>query len=141
MTSNLGSGELLEHIRSKTVEKEAILKFLEPILQKHFRPEFLNRLDDILPFLPLQEKDMEAIATIQLNHVKKRLADREIKLHWTNVLSHLAAKGYDPIYGARPLKRLIQNEIVNMLSSALLQGKILPQQTVELKLKEGAISF
>ena len=141
MTSNLGSGELLEHIRSKTVEKEAILKFLEPILQKHFRPEFLNRLDDILPFLPLQEKDMEAIATIQLNHVKKRLADREIKLHWNNVLSHLAAKGYDPIYGARPLKRLIQNEIVNMLSGAVLQGKILPNQTVTLKLEDGKVAI
>ncbi len=141
MTSNLGSGELLEHIRAKTVQKEEILQFLQPILQKHFRPEFLNRLDDILPFLPLQEKDMEAIATIQLNHVKQRLAGREIKLHWINVIAHLAEKGYDPIYGARPLKRLIQNEVVNMLSSALLQGKILPHQTVELKMIEGAISF
>jgi len=141
MTSNLGSTELLAELKAKTIQKEEILKFLEPILQNHFRPEFLNRLDDILPFLPLQEKDMEAIAAIQLNHVKQRLAEKEIKLHWTNVLAHLAEKGYDPIYGARPLKRLIQNEVVNMLSSALLQGKILPNQTVELKMKEGVISF
>ena len=141
MTSNLGSGELLEHIRAKTVQKEEILQFLQPILQKHFRPEFLNRLDDILPFLPLQENEMEAIAKIQLNQVEKRLADRQIKLHWSNVLSHLAAKGYDPIYGARPLKRLIQNEVVNMLANALLQGKIVPEQTVELKMEEGVISF
>ena len=84
---------------------------------------------------------MEAIAAIQLNYVKHRLAEKGIKLQWTYVLAHLAEKGYDPIYGARPLKRLIQNEVVNMLSSALLQGKILPNQTVELKMKEGAISF
>ncbi len=141
MTSNLGSGELLEHIRDKTVQKEEIVQFLQPILQNHFRPEFLNRLDDILPFLPLQENEMEAIAKIQLHQVEKRLAERQIKLHWINVLSHLAAKGYDPIYGARPLKRLIQNEVVNMLANALLQGKIVPEQTVELKMEEGAISF
>lgn len=141
MTSNLGSSELLNQLKSKKLQKEEILKFLEPILQNHFRPEFLNRLDDILPFLPLQEKDMEAIAAIQLNYVKHRLAEKGIKLQWTYVLAHLAEKGYDPIYGARPLKRLIQNEVVNMLSSALLQGKILPNQTVELKMKEGAISF
>ncbi|HEX4839068.1 MAG TPA: AAA family ATPase [Rhabdochlamydiaceae bacterium] len=141
MTSNLGSSELLTQLRSKQIQKEEILKFLEPILQNHFRPEFLNRLDDILPFLPLQEKDMEAIAAIQLKSVKHRLAEKEIKLQWTHVLAHLAEKGYDPIYGARPLKRLIQNEVVNMLSSALLQGRILPNQTVELKMKEGAISF
>ncbi|HEX2579683.1 MAG TPA: AAA family ATPase [Rhabdochlamydiaceae bacterium] len=141
MTSNLGSSELLTQLKSKKIQKEEILKFLEPILQNHFRPEFLNRLDDILPFLPLQEKDMEAIAAIQLDHVKERLAEKEIKLQWKSVLAHLAEKGYDPIYGARPLKRLIQNEVVNMLSSALLQGKIVPNQTVELKMKEGAISF
>ncbi len=84
---------------------------------------------------------MEAIATIQLNHVKQRLADREIKLHWTNVLTYLAEKGYDPIYGARPLKRLIQNEVVNMLSGAVLQGKILPNQTVTLKLENGKVAI
>jgi ATP-dependent Clp protease ATP-binding subunit ClpB len=142
MTSNLGSAELLSHLKSKTVHKEEILQFLEPILQQHFRPEFINRLDDVLPFLPLQAKDMEAIATIQLNHVKQRLLDRDIQLQRSpEVLAHLAEKGYDPIYGARPLKRLIQNEVVNMLSSALLQGKILPQQNVKLKLKDGVITF
>jgi ATP-dependent Clp protease ATP-binding subunit ClpB len=142
MTSNLGSAELLSHLRSKKVHKEEILQFLEPILQQHFRPEFLNRLDDILPFLPLQEKDMEAIATIQLGHVRQRLVERDIQLQWSQeVLANLAEKGYDPIYGARPLKRLIQNEVVNMLSSALLQGKIMPQQNVKLKLKEGGIAF
>jgi ATP-dependent Clp protease ATP-binding subunit ClpB len=142
MTSNLGSAELQEHLRSKAGTKEEILHVIDPILQRHFRPEFLNRLDEILPFLPLQEKDMEAIATIQVHQVKNRLADRQIDLKWSpQVLAHLAAKGYDPLFGARPLKRLIQNEVVNMLSGAILQGKILPNQTVNLKLEDGKVAF
>lgn len=142
MTSNLGSAELLDMLRSKVGTKEEILKTIEPILQRHFRPEFLNRLDDILPFLPLQEKDMEAIATIQLNHVKNRLSDRQISLKWSpKVLAHLAEEGYDPLFGARPLKRLIQNEVVNLLSAAILQGKILPHQTVNLTLEDGKIAY
>lgn len=140
MTSNLGSTELLEHLRAKTSTKEAILLLLEPILQRHFRPEFLNRLDDILPFVPLQEKDMEAIVTLQLKKVSERLSERHITLTWApQVVAHLADKGYDPFYGARPLKRLIQSSVVNMLSKALLEGKIIPDQTVKLALKEGKI--
>lgn len=141
MTSNLGSAELQEHLRSKIKTKEEILRVIDPILQGHFRPEFLNRLDEILPFLPLQEKDMEAIATIQVRLVKNRLADRQIDLKWSpQVLAHLAEKGYDPLFGARPLKRLIQNEVVNMLSGAILQGKILPNQTINLKLEDGKVA-
>jgi len=142
MTSNLGSAELLDLLRSKIGTKEEILHTIEPILQRHFRPEFLNRLDDILPFLPLQEKDMEAIATIQLNQVKKRLADRQIDLKWAKqALAHLAEKGYDPLFGARPLKRLIQNEVVNLLSGAILQSKILPHQTISLKIEGDKIAY
>ncbi len=141
MTSNLGSAELLEHLRSKIGTKEEILQIIEPILRRHFRPEFLNRLDEILPFLPLQEKDMEAIATLQVHHVKDRLAERNIDLKWSpQVLTHLAEKGYDPLFGARPLKRLIQNEVVNMLSGAILQGKIVPSQTVNLNLENGKVT-
>lgn len=127
MTSNLGSDVLLEQIRSgaKDWTKEAVLAIVEPILKLHFRPEFLNRLDEILPFMPLQEKDMEKIALIQLNHVADRLLERSIKLDWEKpVLADLAQKGYDPSYGARPLKRLIQHEVVNLLSSGILKGEI-----------------
>jgi ATP-dependent Clp protease ATP-binding subunit ClpB len=134
MTSNLGSQELLE---SKATSKEDVLKIVEPVLKRNFRPEFLNRLDDILPFLPLQEKDMESIVILQLKNVRKRLQDRDIQLEWNKkVLAYLAKKGYDPIYGARPLKRLIQNEVVNMLSSAILKGDIVPNQTIHLELKD-----
>jgi ATP-dependent Clp protease ATP-binding subunit ClpB len=140
MTSNLGSEQLLEQIRSHSKEwtKETVLAIVEPILKMHFRPEFLNRLDDILPFLPLQEKDMEKIAVIQLNRVAERLSERHIYLTWDlKILSYIAQKGYDPFYGARPLKRLIQQEIVNLLSTAILKGEIKNEQRVSLSLKEG----
>ena len=149
MTSNLGSEQLLENIRSHTKEwtKEAVLNIVEPVLKAYFRPEFLNRLDEILPFLPLQEKDMEKIVLIQLKQVTGRLAERHIKLEWdATVLTHLAEKGYDPFYGARPLKRLIQEQVVNMLASAILRGEIKNENAVKLvmekkKDKESKVSF
>ncbi|MGD0664812.1 MAG: type VI secretion system ATPase TssH, partial [Rhabdochlamydiaceae bacterium] len=89
------------------------------------------------PFLPLQEKDMEAIVILQLKQVRRRLQDRDIQLEWNKpLLAYLAEKGYDPLYGARPLKRLIQNEVVNMLSAGILKGDILPGQTIHLEAKE-----
>jgi ATP-dependent Clp protease ATP-binding subunit ClpB len=139
MTSNLGAHELLE---TKTASKEEVLNIVQPILQRHFRPEFLNRLDDILPFLPLQQKDMGAIVALQLTQVQNRLRNKDIHLEWNEkVTSYLAEKGYDPLYGARPLKRLIQNEVVNMLSSALLKGAILPHQTIHLQMKGKELKF
>lgn len=139
MTSNLGSEQLLEHIRAhtKTWTKEAVLGVVEPILKAHFKPEFLNRLDDILPFLPLQEKDMENIVLIQLQGVQKRLHERSIQLAWEKpVLSYLAQKGYDPFYGARPLKRLIQQEVVNLLSNAILKGEISNNSHIKLVMRQ-----
>lgn len=145
MTSNLGSEVLLETMQKQKKEKdwtkEAILQIVDPILKGHFRPEFLNRLDEILPFLPLQQKDMEKIVRIQLEHVAQRLREKQITMHESKeVIAYLADKGYDPFFGARPLKRLIQQELVNPLSSALLAGTIQTDKTVELRLtknKEG----
>ncbi|MFA6915771.1 MAG: ATP-dependent chaperone ClpB [Parachlamydiales bacterium] len=145
MTSNIGSDKLMEKLeksKGKKITKEEILSVLEPILRTHFRPEFLNRLDDILPFLPLKESDMEKIVDIQLDLIKKRLADKDITLHWDEaVRAHLAKEGYDPYYGARPLKRLIQTDVTNMLSKALLEGVIPPECDLELILKDSKISY
>lgn len=145
MTSNLGSDILLEKMHAKANEwtKETILSSLTPILQSHFRPEFLNRLDEIIPFLPLQAKDMEKITLIQLHRVAKLLHDKHVTLHWDpQALSHLAQDGYDPLYGARPLKRLIQQEVVNLLSRAILNSEIKQNSVVTLHLtKEKEISF
>lgn len=144
MTSNLGSAELLEkaHGSKELLTKEGILEILEPILKIHFRPEFLNRIDEILPFLPLKEPDMERIALIQLAQLKIRLQEREIKLSWTpEVLAYLAKEGYDPSFGARPLKRLIQQNIVNLLSTAILNGTLKANASVELILDKNKIKF
>lgn len=135
MTSNLGSDQLLakmEHAKGE-VSKDTLMAILDPIIKAHFRPEFINRLDDILPFLPLRQSDMEKIVTIQLNGLTKRLRDRNVSLTWTKeVVAQLAEEGYDPFFGARPLKRLIQQDIVNMLSKAILEGKIPGECRVEL---------
>lgn len=143
MTSNLGSEQLLEKMKERTEwTKEEVLKIVEPAIRHHFRPEFINRLDEILPFLPLQERDMEKIVHIQLEQVKKRLAEKEIQLEISPaVIAHLAKEGYDPIFGARPLKRLIQHKVVNLLSNALLKGEIQPLQTVRLNLEKGVITY
>ncbi len=127
MTSNLGSDLLLEKLRSRNGEtsKEWILDILEPILKSHFRPEFLNRIDEVLPFLPLEQKDMKQIAILQLEKVKTRIAEKQIDLSWEeSVPVYLAEKGYDPTFGARPLKRLIQQEVVNLLSTLILEGTL-----------------
>jgi ATP-dependent Clp protease ATP-binding subunit ClpB len=122
MTSNLGSDQLLKKSAST---KEELLAIVDPILKATFRPEFLNRLDEILPFLPLKLKDMEAIVDIQLKRVASRLKEKEIDLKWDpKVVKHLAEEGYDPAFGARPLKRLIQQEVVNLFATAILEDKI-----------------
>jgi ATP-dependent Clp protease ATP-binding subunit ClpB len=144
MTSNLGSEQLLEKMRAHSHEwtKETILAIVDPIIKRHFRPEFINRLDDILPFLPLQEKEMEKIVILQLKRVAERLLERAIHLTWQQALAlYLAQKGYDPFFGARPLKRLIQQEVVNLLSTALLKGDLKNDTHVELVLENEHIAL
>ncbi len=145
MTSNLGSDRLLEKMEKKGesgMTKEEMLSVLEPVLKAHFKPEFLNRLDDILPFSPLKETDMEKVVEIQLSLLAKRLSEREITLSWTPaLLAYLAKEGYDPYFGARPLKRYIQSQVMNPLSKQLLEGEILPRTKLTLDCKKGGICF
>lgn len=139
MTSNLGSDLLL---KQKAETKEELLKVVDPLLKATFRPEFLNRLDEVLPFLPLKLEDMGAIVSLQLKRVAARLEDRQIDLVWdTPVVKHLAQQGYDPFFGARPLKRLIQKEVVDLFASALLENKIENKSEVHLVLKNGVIGW
>lgn len=144
MTSNLGSEQLLEKIRSKSknLTKETVIDIVEPTLKGHFRPEFLNRLDEILPFLPLEQKDMEKITLLQLKKVEERLKEKLIGLTWSDgVVSYLAEKGYDPFFGARPLKRLIQQEVVNLLSKGILDGSFHANDIVKLKIEKETVVF
>ena len=115
---------------------------LDPIIKAHFRPEFINRLDDILPFMPLRKEDMQKIVEIMLRHLAGRMAERHIALTWTaELVEHLAEAGYDPFFGARPLKRLIQQEVVNALSKAILEGKIPSDSSVELQYGKQGFAF
>jgi ATP-dependent Clp protease ATP-binding subunit ClpB len=145
MTSNLGSDMLLERLEKgkHALSKEAILTILDPVLKNHFHPEFLNRLDDILPFLPLKAEDMGKIVVIQLRRLIHRLASKEIFLEWdSDVVNFLAKEGYDPLFGARPLKRLIQQLVANPLSAAILGGTLHGQQKVRLIMEsEESIGF
>ena len=145
MTSNLGSDTAAGKAgkdQKAILTKEAILALLDPIIKAHFRPEFINRLDDILPFLPLRREDMEKIVEIQLKRLIERLKEREIGLTWTKeVAAYLAKEGYDSIFGARPLKRLIQQEVVNRLSKGILEGKIPAESVVELKMEKKEIAY
>lgn len=144
MTSNLGSELLLEKMEHQKapMSKDMLMAILEPVIKAHFRPEFINRLDDILPFLPLRKEDMQKIVDIQLQLLVKRLRDRDIALTWTpQVVAHLAEEGYDPYFGARPLKRLIQQDVVNMLSKAILEGRIPGESQVELTYDKKGFAF
>lgn len=144
MTSNLGSDKLLKKLEtaSEDLTKEALIAIVDPVLKSTFRPEFLNRLDEILPFMPLKAKDMGKIVELQLQKVAGRLHDKHIALTWEpTVVTHLAKAGYDPLFGARPLKRLIQHEVVNLLASAMLEGKIGSGAHLRLRAKETDAGF
>lgn len=144
MTSNIGSDLIMQQqeVTKQDLTKETILAILDPAIKSHFRPEFLNRIDEILPFLPLKQHDMKAIASLQMIRLQKRLLEKEIHLEWKdNVLEFLANEGYDPIFGARPLKRLIQTAVANILSTALLKGQIQNGMTVTLYVKQDVIQF
>jgi len=102
------------------------------IVRGHFRPEFLNRLDETVLFRRLQRSDMAAIVDIQLAHLRKLLADRKISIELDQgATDWLANEGYDPVYGARPLKRVIQRSLQNPLAGAILEGRVKDGETVQ----------
>ena len=130
MTSNMGSSLIRENFEKMTPEThdqvvdETKIQVLE-LLKKTIRPEFLNRIDDIIMFTPLNEEEIRKIVTLQLNSVKKMLAQNGIALEFTDAaLAFISDKGFDPQFGARPVKRVIQKYVLNELSKELLGGKI-----------------
>lgn len=140
MTSNLGS-ELIQDIAKHGdyfEMKEAVME----VVTKHFRPEFLNRIDEIVVFHPLDMEQIKTIAQFQVNRLRARLAEREYSLTITpEALNYLATTGYDPVYGARPLKRSIQQHIENPLAQEILSGKFVPGDTIHIGLKKDHIVF
>ncbi len=143
MTSNLGSQRILQYQGSYIGEvydrmKAAVLDEL----RRHFRPEFLNRVDEIIVFHALSMEHLARIVEIQLGRLRQRLAERRITLEMTDAArEHLARVGYDPAYGARPLKRTIQKEIETVLGRMLLQGKIRDGQTVQVDYDGKGLTF
>jgi ATP-dependent Clp protease ATP-binding subunit ClpB len=125
MTSNIGSVYLLEGIRAGEIPEDVRGRVMGE-LQAHFRPEFLNRVDDIVLFKPLSLEEIEQIVDLQVDGLRRRLADRRMTLELTEPARALIAQeGYDPVYGARPLRRFIQREVETRIGRALLSGEIL----------------
>jgi ATP-dependent Clp protease ATP-binding subunit ClpB len=139
MTSNLGSQMIQQMSGSDyAVVKVAVLGEV----RTHFRPEFVNRIDEVVVFHPLDEKNIESIARIQIANLEKRLAKMEIKLELSDgALAQLAKAGFDPVYGARPLKRAIQSELENPLARQILEGRFGAKDTVKVDAAKGALRF
>lgn len=139
MTSNVGSQEILEAQQKGTTYEELKALVMHEI-RHHFRPEFLNRVDEMVVFHPLTEHELGRIVEIQLKRLRKRLEERRITLDVTDTaVKDLAARGYDPIYGARPLKRLIQHDIETPLSRLLVKGEIQDGDQATVDYKDGHI--
>jgi ATP-dependent Clp protease ATP-binding subunit ClpB len=112
------------------------------VVQQNFRPEFINRIDDICVFHPLGQEQIRVIVDIQLMQLKKRLLDRNLELTLDDsALDRLSEAGYDPVYGARPLKRAIQQQVENPLAQAILSGKFLPGDRIKAHADGNGLEF
>ncbi|TOC29103.1 ATP-dependent chaperone ClpB [Vibrio parahaemolyticus] len=131
MTSNLGSSRIQENFA--TLDYQGIKSEVMDVVSKHFRPEFLNRVDEIVVFHPLGQEHIKSIASIQLERLAKRLEEKGYQLEVSDkALDLIAQVGFDPVYGARPLKRAIQQNVENPLAKSILAGEIVPDKKVQL---------
>ncbi|MCF8204334.1 MAG: ATP-dependent chaperone ClpB [Methylotenera sp.] len=139
MTSNLGS----QHIMALSGEKDEVIRdAVWGEVKSHFRPEFLNRIDETVIFHALGAEHIKAIAKIQLRHLEARLEKMEMKLYVSEeALDELAKVGFDPVFGARPLKRAIQQRVENPLSKLILEGKFGPKDVIPVQIADGEFSF
>jgi ATP-dependent Clp protease ATP-binding subunit ClpB len=140
MTSNLGSQAIQEMAGEEHYEqiKETVMQ----VVGQHFRPEFINRVDEVVVFHPLMKEQIRAIADIQIDYLRKRLAEREMALELTEAaLDKLGEAGFDPVYGARPLKRAIQQRIENPLAQKILAGEFASGDTIRIDAQDGEMLF
>ncbi|HHE3464193.1 ATP-dependent chaperone ClpB [Pasteurella multocida] len=137
MTSNLGSHLIQEN---STLDYPSMKELVMSVVGQHFLPEFINRIDETVVFHPLGKENIREIATIQLARLIKRMESHGYQLHFTDAcLDFIGEVGYDPVYGARPLKRAIQQEIENPLAQQILSGKLLPNQLVTIDYGDGKV--
>jgi ATP-dependent Clp protease ATP-binding subunit ClpB len=140
MTSNLGS-QLIQEFAGKD-DYEAMKQAVMEVVRQHFRPEFINRIDDAVVFHPLGSAHIRDIARIQTRRLLARMAERGMKVEFTDAaLNHLAQAGFDPVYGARPLKRSIQALVENPLARAILDGQFVPGDTVRVDYRDKGLTF
>ena len=140
MTSNLGSDRIQEY--SRRGDYNAMQTAVMEVVQSHFRPEFLNRIDEVVIFHPLTAEQLRHIAEIQVGFLRSRLRERDMDLVLSDgAVSRLAEVGHDPVYGARPLKRVIQREIENPLAQQLLRGDFVPGDLIEVTLEGDRFAF
>jgi len=140
MTSNLGSNVIQDMAEEGNYDemKAAVMA----IVGQHFRPEFINRVDDVVVFHPLQRDQIHQIAKIQLAHLHQRLTERDIGLTVSDAaLDLIAEAGFDPVYGARPLKRVIQQQLENGLAQDLLSGKFVAGDVIKVDVDGEALRF
>ncbi len=134
MTSNIGSQHLIEGIDSKGELSPQTVDRVQADLRQHFRPEFLNRIDDIVLFKPLMKDQVKEIVTILVSDFQKRLAEQEVKLSLSDsAKDYIAGVAYDPIYGARPLKRFLQKELENKIARKIVAGEVMPGSTIKVE--------
>lgn len=138
MTSNLGSAQIQELVGDQEAQRAAVMD----AVSAHFRPEFINRIDEVVVFEPLGRDQIAGIADIQLSRLRQRLAERELDLALSaEAMNKLVAVGYDPVYGARPLKRAIQRWIENPLAQQILSGQFVPGSKIEARVEGDDIVF
>ncbi|MGB6873607.1 MAG: AAA family ATPase [Dehalococcoidia bacterium] len=146
MTSNLGTEEFqrggIGFSRKEEADEQRMRSAIESALKRTFRPELLNRIDDVIIFRPLTEEHLKSIVDLLIHEVEQRLAERGIKIAVNEeAKAWLAHKGYDPVYGARPLRRAIQRYVENPISTKILQGEFKEGDTIAVSLKEDNLSF
>ena len=142
MTSNVGSHLLLEGVDDQGHIKEETSQEVRQLLRQQFKPEFLNRIDDIVMFSPLSLINMSKIVYKMINDLKNRLAKQEISLNLSEEAANwLAENGYDPVYGARPLQRFITKQLENPLAREIIAGHVMPQSSVKVDLDGDHLSF
>jgi len=147
MTSNIGSHIIQENLEKvNNANREDIFnntrRQVFDLLKKSIRPEFLNRVDEIIMFQPLTKEEIRQVVRLQLNLIAKMLEKNDIRLDATDkAIDYIASIGFDPQYGARPIKRVLQKQVLNELSRMLLQGKVDRNSLIEVNVKDGHLVF
>jgi ATP-dependent Clp protease ATP-binding subunit ClpB len=147
MTSNIGSDiirENLEHVTDKNRDEvyENTQKIVLDLLKKRIAPEFFNRIDEIIVFKPLTKDEIQTVVELQIGVIQKMLAKNDVRLRTTEkAVRFIATLGYDPQFGARPIKRVIQRNLLNELSKMILEGKVTKDQEIVVDEEEGTLMF